>query len=108
MNKNPQMRKVLMTINNPSDCRLDLNMVDDLVVHEIKPQYYCRSMEVGEKGTPHFHPAIFCPSPIRFSTLKRLFPTAHIERAYGSMAENREGGNVPDLQRCVEPNFDTF
>lgn len=84
------MRKVNITINNPTEIGLDLDQLDELVRGKLNPQYFCRSEETGEKATQHFHLAIFRPSPIRFSTLKRLFPTAHIEKAYGSMSENRE------------------
>lgn len=90
MSKDPQMRKVNITINNPSDIGLTLDQLDQLVLKNLNPQYFCRSMEVGENGTEHYHFAIFRPSPIRFSRLKRLFPTAHIEKAYGSMSENRD------------------
>ncbi|MDE7246599.1 MAG: viral replication protein [Lachnospiraceae bacterium] len=90
MAKDPQMRKANITINNPFDIGLTLEQLDQLVLKNINPQYFCRSMEIGENGTEHFHLAIFRPSPIRFSRLKRLFPTAHIEKAYGSMSENRD------------------
>lgn len=90
MPKDPQMRKVNITINSPSDIGLNLDQLDQLVHNNLNPQYFCRSMEIGENGTEHFHLAIYRPSPIRFSRLKRLFPTAHIEKAYGSMSENRD------------------
>lgn len=89
MAKDPQMRKANLTINNPADIGLDLQTLDELVRTKLNPQYFCRSKEIGENGTEHYHLALFRPSPIRFSTLKRLFPTAHIEKAYGSMSENR-------------------
>ena len=89
MAKDPQMRKVNLTINNPSEMGLTLDDLDTLV-RKLNPQYYCRSKEIGDSGTEHYHVAIFRPSPIRFSTVKRVFPTAHIEKAYGSMSENRD------------------
>ncbi len=90
MAKDPQMRKANLTINNPSEMGLDLETLDKLIREKLNPQYYCRSKEIGENGTEHYHIALFRPSPYRFSTLKRIFPTAHIEKAYGSMAENRD------------------
>lgn len=90
MSNDPQIRKAILTINNPLDCGLDLDTVDNLVHRKLNPQYYCRSMEIGEKGTPHIHLAFFRPSPVRFSTLKNLFQIAHIERAYGPMSAIRD------------------
>lgn len=90
MARDPQMRKVNLTINNPSEMGLDLDTLDELIRTKLNPQYFCRSKEIGENGTEHFHAAIFRPSPYRFSTIKRTFPTAHIEKAYGSMSENRD------------------
>ena len=46
--------------------------------------------EIAETGTKHTHLFIYSESPIRFNTLKKLFPIAHIEKAYGSVQDNRE------------------
>lgn len=46
--------------------------------------------EVAATGTYHTHIFLYAPSPVRFSTLKNRFPTAHLEKAYGSARENRE------------------
>ena len=45
--------------------------------------------EVATTGTYHTHIFLLAPSPIRFSTIKNRFPTAHIEKAYGSAKTNR-------------------
>lgn len=46
--------------------------------------------EIGlEEKTPHIHIYLVCSSPVRFSTLKRHFPDAHIEQARGTSEENR-------------------
>lgn len=90
MAKDPQMRKANLTINNPSELGLSLEALDELVRTKLNPQYYCRSKETGDSGTEHIHLAVYRPSPYRFSTIKRTFPTAHIEKAYGSMSENRD------------------
>lgn len=41
-------------------------------------------------NTHHTHLYLCSDSPIRFSTLKKRFPEAHIEKAYGTSAQNRE------------------
>ncbi len=38
----------------------------------------------------HMHLFFYSGSPVRFSTLKKRFPLAHIEKAYGSVQENRD------------------
>ena len=54
MAKDPQMRKVNLTINNPSEMGLTLDDLDTLV-RKLNPQYYCRSKEIGDSGTEHYH-----------------------------------------------------
>lgn len=88
MSDNQQMRKVQLTINNYKEAGLDAAAVDTLVA-KLQPQYYCRSEEIGAQGTRHMHIALYRPSPIRFRTLKALFPMAHIEKAHGTMEDNR-------------------
>jgi hypothetical protein len=53
--------------------------------------YWCMSDEQGLEGhTPHTHVYFAATtSAIRFSTIKGLFPTAHIEPAQGTSAECR-------------------
>ena len=45
---------------------------------------------IATTGTHHTHIFMFSPSPVRFSTIKARFPTAHIEKAYGSARTNRD------------------
>ena len=45
---------------------------------------------IATTGTHHTHVFMFSPSPVRFSTIKARFPTAHIEKAYGSARTNRD------------------
>lgn len=87
--KDIKRRSFVITMNNPEAHGLTLNIVDK-VVKALKPNYYCRCMEVGERGTKHIHIYFFRSSNIRFSTLKRRFPTAHIEEARGTASQNRD------------------
>lgn len=86
---NPQSRKWLLTINNPDDYELDHNAVKN-TLHLFNPDYFCLVDEIATTGTKHMHIFIYSKSPIRFSTLKNRFPVAHIDKANGSVTENRE------------------
>lgn len=83
-----QSRKWQLTINNPQKKDLTHKAIQNLL-SELKPiQYYCMSDEVAH--THHTHIYLYCMSPMRFSTLKNKFPTAHIELARGTSAQNRD------------------
>lgn len=89
MAKNMQSRKYILTVNNPLDHGLDRETLERLL-GTLGYTYCCLSEEIGAEGTPHCHAYVYRHSPIRFRTLKKLFPAAHIEVAYGSSAENRD------------------
>lgn len=89
MNQDTRHRKYILTINNPGDVWTHEKIRESLGTLQLK--YWCLADEVGlQEHTPHTH--IFFAaqtSAIRFSTVKGLFPTAHIELAQGSSEENR-------------------
>ena len=78
-----------MTINNPGEDWSHEKIREAL--GSLKLKYWCMADEVGlEEKTPHTH--IFfavTSSAIRFSTVKKLFPTAHIDPANGSSEQNK-------------------
>lgn len=89
LENNSRSRKWQLTINNPKehgcthdDIKEKLSKLKSLV-------YWCMSDEVGEKGTYHTHLYIACSNAVRFSTLKKAFPSAHFEMARGTSEENR-------------------
>lgn len=86
---NPQGRKWLLTINNPQAYGFNHDRIID-ALQLSNPAYFCLGDEIGETGTYHTHVYVFSPSPIRFNTLKNRFPIAHIEKAYGTSAANRD------------------
>ncbi len=81
-------RKWQLTINNPEISR-ELMI---LKIEELKSLiYFCMADEIGkENGTPHTHIFINTKNPVRFSRIKKLFPTAHIEKALGTIVQNRD------------------
>lgn len=82
-------RKYILTINNPGPDWTHEKIRSAL--ESLQLQYWCMCDEIGlQEGTPHTHVFFVAKtSAIRFSTVKGLFPTAHIEPAQGSSEENR-------------------
>ena len=84
-----QSRKWLLTINNPQICGLDhAELIDRL--QKLNPDYFCMADEIGATGTYHTHIYLFSSSPMRFGTVKRRFPPAHIDKADGTSQQNRD------------------
>ena len=86
---NSQSRKWLLTINNPQDCGMTQDVIIDLA-QKFNPDYFCLADEIGTSGTYHTHLYLYSSSPMRFGTVKRRFPTAHIDKAIGTSKENRD------------------
>lgn len=88
MENNTQSRKWALVINNPLEAGLDHAAIRE-ILYRFSPAYFCMADEIATTGTYHTHIFLFSPSPIRFSTVKNRFSTAHIEKAYGSAKANR-------------------
>lgn len=85
-----QSRKWQLTLNNPADKGLDHDEIKRRLFELRSVEYFCLADEVGlETQTPHTHIYIVSKSPVRFSTIKRRFPDAHIEEARGSSIDNK-------------------
>lgn len=84
-----QFRKAQLTINNPKELGLDHDVIRSNLA-EMNIDYACFSDEIASTGTYHTHVFLYREAPIRFNTLKNRFAGAHIEQAYGSIAENRD------------------
>lgn len=88
MINNSQSRKWALVINNPLEQNLTHEAISEILL-KFSPTYFCMADEISTSKTLHTHIFLFSKSPIRFSTLKTRFPTAHIEKAYGDAQENR-------------------
>ena len=88
MANNAKSRKWSLAINNPLEAGLDHAAISELL-HLFSPAYYCTADEIATTGTYHTHLFFYVPSAARFSTIKNRFPTAHIEKAYGTAQDNR-------------------
>lgn len=80
--------RIQLTFNNPLPVYSHEYIIS--LLDSLHPRYYSLSDEVGESGTPHTHVFIVLFQRVRFSHLKSLFPTAHIEQARGSNQENED------------------
>ena len=88
MKKDTRHRKYLLTINNPGKDWSHKNI--RAVLDKIQLKYWCLADERGlQEKTPHTHVFFVANSPIRFSTVKGCFPTAHLDAACGTSEENR-------------------
>ncbi len=87
---NKQFRKVLLTLNRPQEKGITHDTIRESIKTLKSTVYYCMADEVGAEGTPHTHLFIAFSSPVRFSTIKKRFATAHIEASIGTAAQNRD------------------
>lgn len=88
VNDNSSSRKWLLTINNPDNYGFTHDKIIEVLEKQFKGLvYYCFSDEIGEQGTFHTHIFIACASGVRFSTLKKRFPVAHIDYPMGTSQE---------------------
>lgn len=85
--KDPQGRKWLLTINNPEEKALNHKKIKEKITRYPSLVYSCMADEQGESY--HTHVFFALEHPARFSTIKRRFPEAHIDRAEGTAAECR-------------------
>ena len=87
--KDSQSRKWMLTINNPAVCEMPHERIIE-TLQLFNPDYFCMADEIATTGTYHTHVYLYSKSPMRFSTVKKRFPTAHIDRALGTAQENRD------------------
>lgn len=112
MADNSQSRKWQLTINNPQEHNITDELIKETLLKFV-PDYYCMCKEIGnETKTLHIHIFIYSKSPIRFTTIKNRFPTAHIEKAYGTIQDNidyvRKTGkfeNTDKAETSIEGSF---
>lgn len=116
MTKDTQARKYQLTINNPTEKGLNHDKIAEILQKMKSTVYYCLSDEIGtDEETPHTHIFVAFSSPVRFSTIKNAFPSAHIEKALGTSQENRDyiqkcgkWKNTSKSETSVEGSFEEF
>lgn len=110
---NVQRNAFQLTINNPLEKGIDhLSIKKTLVDNFSTVSYFCMADEIGENGTPHTHIYVHFTSRVRFSTVKKQFPQAHIEAAFGNAQSNREyvqkSGKWSDTEKAETSIAGTF
>lgn len=115
MEKDSQSRKWQLTINNPDYHEVTHDTIKIAVGTMKSVIYWCMADEIGEGGTRHTHIFLAARSAIRFSTIKKLFPAAHIEMCKGTCQQNMEyvsktGKWEKDRKHetCVDGTFEEF
>lgn len=108
-----QSRKYQLTINNPADHGLDHETLKVRLAGLTSLVYACLADEQGlEEQTPHTHIYFVTQSPVRFSTIKKRFPEAHIEHVHGTSVQNRDyvskSGKWADDEKADTSIPDTF
>ena len=89
--RDTQRNAYQITINNPLDKGYSHEKImEKLVTKFTTLVYFCLADEVGEEKTCHTHIYMYCSSRVRFSTIKKVFPEAHIESAQGNAKSNRD------------------
>ena len=83
-----QSRRFQLTINNPLP-QFSHDEIKRIASLSFKTfEYLALADEKVKEGTFHTHVFICFKSSVRFSTIKKQFPTAHIEKCKGSVKEN--------------------
>lgn len=84
-------RKWTLTINNPEKHGYTIESVVEILDKWEGMTYWCLGSETGvNENTPHYHVMIYSVGAKRFDTVKKKFPTAHIEACKGTIMENRD------------------
>lgn len=81
-----QRNRWLLTINHPSENGLDHKTIKKILFDAFSTIQYIAMVD-EEGSTYHTHLFLYFHSRVRFSTLKKHFPTAHIEAARGSTSD---------------------
>ena len=85
--KDTQSRKWQITINNPLDKGYTHDSIKESVGTMRNVIYWCMCDEIAK--TPHTHLFVQFKNPVYFSSIKKTFPSAHIEEEQGTAEENR-------------------
>lgn len=84
-------RKYQLTINNPSENGFSQDAIfEQLKAFGDNMIYWCLSDEIGDNETYHTHVYFCLTNAVKFSTVKKRFPVAHIESCKGTSGQNKD------------------
>ena len=109
--KDTQSNKYLLTINNPKDKGLTHGEIKKILVNNFRTLEYCAMAdEMGKTYDTHIF--VYFNSRVRFSTVKKNFPEAHIDVVKGMVSDNinyiRKTGKWKDSEKAETSIPDTF
>lgn len=90
MDDKTRSRKWLLTINNPLEHDLSHEKIFEILNSFKAVKYWCLCDETGDNGTHHTHLLLYGENAIKFSVVKKKFPSAHIDYCRGTVSENRD------------------
>lgn len=104
LTKDHQSNKYQLTLNNPDKYGYTNEKIHEMLHDNFKTlEYICLARERASTGTEHYHVFVYFGSKVRFSTLKRYFPEAHIELCRGTVSQNvayvEKGGKWEDSEK---------
>lgn len=85
-----QSRKWLLTINNPALYEMEHDNIKKILAEWKTIKYWCMCDEIGKENTYHTHLFIYSSGGVLFNTVKKKFPSAHIDFCRGTTQENRD------------------
>ena len=112
--KDTQSTKYQLTINHPEEKGMTHKKITAILKKNFKTlEYFCMA---DEQGTVfHTHVFICFLSRVRFSTVKKQFPQAHIEAVKGTVSQNisyiRKTGRWEDTDKggtAIEGSFEEY
>ena len=117
MKKDKSARRFQLTWNNPDKHGVTHEVIKETFFSRLKStQFICMADERGNENQV-FHTHCYCEfsSPVRFSTLKRAFSTAHIEQAYSGTQPNidyiKKEGKWKDSEKAdtvIEGSYEQY
>jgi len=103
-------RKWNITINNPEKYGFTHDVIEVKLKELQSLVYYCLADEKGE--VYHTHIYVHFNNAVRFSTIKNVFESAHIEQAKGTSQQNKEyiekTGKWENSEKCGTKIDGTF
>lgn len=111
INSNRRSRKYQLTINNPEKHKnCSHQAIKERLLNWENIIYWCMCDEVAK--TPHTHLFIQFKNPVYFSSIKKSFPSAHIEEAQGTAEDNKmyilKQGKWKDTEKGATNLEETF
>ena len=109
--KDTQSNKHLLTINNPKEKGFTHEEIKKILVTNFRTLEYA-AMADEQGSCYHTHIFMYFNSRVRFSTVKKHFPEAHIDVAKGTISDNvnyiRKSGKWKDTEKSETSIPDTF